>query len=103
MTEPTKIRVQMEGDVADIGVRMAHSMETGLRKDASGKIIPAHFIQNFTANLNSKIVLQAQLGTAISRNPYFGFRVKGARIGDKVTITWTDSKGDSRTDEATIA
>ena len=102
MTEPTKIRIQMEGDVADIRLRMAHTMETGLRKDAAGKTIPAHFIQSFSASLNGKTVLQSQIGTAISRNPSFGFRVKGARIGDKLSVTWTDSKGESRTDEATI-
>jgi sulfur-oxidizing protein SoxZ len=33
----------------------------------------------------------------------FGFKVKGAKSGDKVTISWVDNKGDTRSDEATIA
>jgi len=28
--------------------------------------------------------------------------VKGAKPGDKITVTWTDNKGDKRTDEATV-
>ncbi len=103
MAEPIKIRTELQGDVVELRVRMTHAMETGQRKDAAGQIIPAHYIQNFIASLNDRVVLQGQLGTAISRNPYFGFRVKGAKVGDKLTVTWTDSKGETRTDEATIA
>jgi sulfur-oxidizing protein SoxZ len=33
----------------------------------------------------------------------FGFKVKGAKAGDKVTVNWVDNKGDKRTDEATIS
>jgi sulfur-oxidizing protein SoxZ len=29
--------------------------------------------------------------------------VKGAKAGDKIAITWTDNKGDKRTDEATVS
>ncbi len=39
---------------------------------------------------------------AVSRNPVFAFKVKGAKSGDKITITWTDNKGDKRTDEVAI-
>jgi sulfur-oxidizing protein SoxZ len=47
-------------------------------------------------------VFQADTSQAISRNPVFGFKVKGAKAGDKLSITWTDNKGDKRTDEITI-
>jgi sulfur-oxidizing protein SoxZ len=29
--------------------------------------------------------------------------VKGAKAGDKITVTWTDNKGGKRTDEATVS
>jgi sulfur-oxidizing protein SoxZ len=75
-----------------------------LRKDAkTGQLIPAHFINQVTATLNGKTVLEAQWGAAISKNPFLGFKVKGAKVGDKVVINWVDNKGDKRTDEATIA
>jgi sulfur-oxidizing protein SoxZ len=29
--------------------------------------------------------------------------VKGAKAGDKVTVSWTDNKGDNNSAEATVA
>jgi sulfur-oxidizing protein SoxZ len=87
----------------EVKVLMSHEMETGQRKDASGALVPAHFIQNVIAEWNGKTVLSAQWGPAVSKNPYLAFRFKGAAKGDKVKITWTDNKGETRTDEGTIA
>lgn len=104
MAEPIKIRATLQGDVADIKALMNHVMETGQRKDAkTGQLIPAHFIQNVTATLNGKVVLEAQWGAAISRNPFLGFRVKGAKAGDKVSISWVDNKGEKSTAETAVA
>ena len=74
-------------------------METGQRKDGAGNLVPLHFIQTIAAQLNGKPVFQAETSQAIARNPVFGFKVKGAKAGDKLSITWTDNKGDKRTDE----
>ena len=104
MAEPMKIRATLQGDVADIKCLMNHVMETGQRKDAkTGQLIPAHFIQSVTATLNGKPVLEAQWGAAISRNPFLGFRVKGAKAGDKVVISWVDNKGDKNSAETAVA
>ena len=43
------------------------------------------------------------MNQAVSRDPFLGLRVKGAKLGDKITVTWTDNKGDKRTDEVTVA
>jgi sulfur-oxidizing protein SoxZ len=102
MADPMKIRATLQGDVADVRVLMAHPMETGQRKDASGNVVPLHFIQTITAQLNGKTVFGADVSQAISRNPVFAFKVKGAKAGDKLTITWTDNKGEKRTDEVAI-
>lgn len=103
MADPMKIRAQMKGDTADIRVLMSHAMETGQRKDNAGNTVPAHYIQSITIDVGGKRVIQGQTGTSVSRNPVFGFRVKGAKAGDKVVIHWEDNKGDKRTDEATVA
>ena len=102
MAEPMKIRATLQGDVADVRVLMAHPMETGQRKDAAGKIVPLHFIQSITAQLNGKTVFTADISQAVSRNPVFAFKVKGAKAGDKLSITWQDNTGDKRTDEVVI-
>jgi sulfur-oxidizing protein SoxZ len=103
MADPMKIRAQMKGDIAEIRILMSHAMETGQRKDNDGKTVPPHFIQSMTVALNGKTVVSGQTGTSVSRNPVFGFKVKGAKAGDKVTVNWVDNKGDKRTDEAAVA
>ena len=102
MADPMKIRATLQGDVADVRVLMAHPMETGQRKDAAGKLVPLHFIQSISAQLNGKTVFKADISQAISRNPVFAFQVKGAKAGDRIAITWTDNKGETRTDETTV-
>jgi sulfur-oxidizing protein SoxZ len=103
MSDPMRIRAQMAGDKATVRVLMSHEMETGMRKDSSGKIIPAWFIQEVTAAHNGKPVMRAEWGPSVSKNPFLQFSVKGAKAGDKITVTWTDNKGGKRTYEATVS
>ncbi len=102
MADPMKIRARMDGDKVDVRVLMSHEMETGQRKDAKGAVVPAWFIQNVTATHNGKVVLSAEWGPAVSKNPFLAFKFSGGKVGDKVTITWTDNHGDKRTDEALV-
>lgn len=98
-----KIRAAMAGDSAEIKCLMNHVMETGLRKDAkTGEVVPAHHITNVTATVNGKVVLDAQWGGGISKNPYLAFKVKGAKAGDKVAIETVDNKGEKDSAEATV-
>ena len=60
MADPMKIRANVTGDSTEVKVLVAHEMETGQRKDAQGKTIPAWFIQNFKVTHNDKVVLNAQ-------------------------------------------
>jgi sulfur-oxidizing protein SoxZ len=103
MSEPMKIRATLQGDTADVRVLMLHPMETGQRRDGKGQIVPLHFIQSVLITHNGRTVLDAQWSQAVSRNPFLGVRIKGAKAGDKIGVTWTDNKGDKRTDEATVA
>jgi sulfur-oxidizing protein SoxZ len=103
MAEPMRIRAQASGSGAVVRVLMNHEMETGQRKDGNGRIVPAWHITNVTVALNGRQVLSAEWGPAVSRNPFLQFTLKGAKAGDKVSIGWKDSRGDSRSDEATVA
>jgi sulfur-oxidizing protein SoxZ len=102
MGGPMRIRTKLEGDVLQVRVLMSHPMETGLRKDADGQLVAAHFIELVTFTYAGRTVLSAQWGPAVSRNPYLSFKVRGAAKGEKIKISWLDNKGDTRTDEATI-
>lgn len=103
MPDPMRIRAQVAGDKATVRVLMAHEMETGQRKDAAGKTIPAWFIQEVSATHNGKPVLNAQWGPSVSKNPFLQFVVKGAKAGDKIAISWKDNRGETRTDEAVVS
>ena len=102
MADPMRIRAVAKDGIVNVKVLMSHEMETGQRKDGAGNVVPAHFIQNVTATYNGKTVLSAQWGTAISKNPFLEFNFRGGQKGDKIQVTWTDNKGDKRTDEAAI-
>ena len=103
MPDPMKIRATAKDGMADVRVLMAHEMETGQRKDSAGKVIPAWHITNVTALHNGKPVLNAEWGPAVAKNPFMQFTLKGAKAGDKVSVTWKDNKGETRTDEATVS
>lgn len=102
MADPMKIRASLQGDVVEVKVLMAHEMETGQRKDASGAAIPAHYIQSVTAECNGKTVMSAEWGPAVSKNPYVSFKFRGGAKGDRIKVTWIDNKGDTRTDEGVV-
>lgn len=104
MADQIKIRATLQGDITDIRILMQHPMETGQRKDpASGKLVPSHFIQTFTVSANGKPLVAGQLNTSISKNPVFAFKARGLKAGDRLQVSWTDSAGDKRSDEAAVA
>ena len=91
-----KMRANIDGDVTTIKALISHPMETGLRKDKkSGKPIPAEFIQEVVCESGGKTVLNAQWGSAISKNPFLSFKFSGAKSGDSIKISWVDNKGNS--------
>jgi len=102
MADPMRIRAVAKDGGVNVKILMSHEMETGQRKDSAGKPIPAHFIQQVSATWQGKVVLSANWGTAISKNPFLEFSFKGGQKGERIQVTWTDNKGDKRTDEATI-
>ncbi|MCB1802512.1 MAG: thiosulfate oxidation carrier complex protein SoxZ [Gammaproteobacteria bacterium] len=102
MSKSIKIRAKLKGDTTQVKCLMTHPMETGLRKDSkTGKMIPAHFISEVTAESGGKNVMTAYWSGGISKNPYLSFDFKGGAKGDDVTITWKDNQGnsDSQTDK----
>lgn len=103
MTNNMKMRAQLKGDFCEVKVLISHPMETGRKKADNGEVIPAHFVQLLTATLNGKTVLEAQWGTGISKNPYLTFRLKGAKLGDIVAVTWHDNVGQTATQEIIVS
>jgi sulfur-oxidizing protein SoxZ len=98
-----KMRATLASGYTDVRVLMTHPMETGQRKDAEGKIVPMHFIQNLTVKVNGRTVIDGQTSQAVSRNPVFSFRLRGGAKGDKIEVSWLDTQGDTNKTETAVA
>ena len=96
-----KIRAKVKAGSAKVKCLISHPMETGLRKNKkSGKLIPAHFIQEVVCEHNGNTVMNAQWGGTISKNPFLSFSFSGANAGDMIKISWVDNTGKSDSTEA---
>jgi sulfur-oxidizing protein SoxZ len=103
MANTIKARAQAKGGVVTVKALINHPMETGLRKDKkTGKVIPAHYIQEVTCKHGDAVAMDAQWGGAISTNPYVSFKMEGAKKGDTVSLSWVDNKGNKDTKEAKV-
>lgn len=99
-----KIRAWTEGESATVKAIIFHPMETGLRKDkATGQPIPAHYITELKCELNGKTILTCLWGPGVSKNPFLSFRMKNAKAGDKLKLSWVDNKGETEVAEETIS
>lgn len=103
MADPIKIRAQAQGDLTEIRVLLQHPMETGLRKDEKGMLLPAHYIQSFSITVNGRPLIDGQLNTSVSRNPLFAFRARGLQPGDRLRVSWVDNLGETRSDEGVVS
>lgn len=101
-----KIRAKQmpDKDMTQIKAIITHPMHTGYGKDEAGQLIPAHFIQLVTVKHNDQPVIEMQLGTGISRNPYLTLHLNKAALNDKISVEWSDNLGNSgRAETAVIA
>ncbi len=104
MADPIKIRATPQGEFTEIRILLQHPMESGQRKDpATGRTVPAHFIQTFVVSVNGKPLVDGQLNTSVSKNPLFAFKARGLKAGDKLQVSWADSNGEKRSDEAVVS
>lgn len=102
MTAATRILAREQGGFTEVKIQLRHPMETGQRKDASGRLIAAHFIRQLSISCQGRLVLSAEFGTAVSKDPFLSFRFQGGARGEQLTVSWLDSNGESREDQARI-
>ncbi|MGP1716963.1 MAG: thiosulfate oxidation carrier complex protein SoxZ [Methylophilus sp.] len=79
--------------IVELKIIIVHPMRTGRSKNDDGVLMPAHFMQLMQVVLNGQVIVDAQTGTGISRNPYFTFYIKEARVGDVIAVNWQDNRG----------
>jgi sulfur-oxidizing protein SoxZ len=105
MADKPRLRVPSEakrGDVIVIRTLIPHPMETGLRKDDGGNLVPRKIINKFACDFNGTPVFSMDLEPAIAANPYVQFTAKVEESGT-FTFTWTDDDGSVTTAKENIA
>ncbi len=90
-----------KGELIEIKTLIAHDMESGFRKDKTGKSIPRDIINTFTAAFNGKTFFEAHWYPAISANPYQSFYYRASTSGE-LLFTWKDDDGSVQTAKASI-
>jgi sulfur-oxidizing protein SoxZ len=81
-----------KGEVFAIKALIAHQMETGLRRDSDGNVIPRKIINKFECTYNGAVVLSVDLFEAVAANPYIEFYVR-ATVSGQLEFTWQEDGG----------
>jgi sulfur-oxidizing protein SoxZ len=103
MAKSIKIRAKEKGGETTVKALISHPMETGSRKDSkTGKLIPAHFIQEVVCKHKGNTVMTAEWSGGVSKNPYLSFKLSGAAKGDDLELSWSDNQGGSDSKTAKI-
>ncbi len=100
--KPVKLKGKIKNGVAEMKALMPHPMETGTRRDSSGDLVQAHYIESVTCEHNGVVALKADWGPSVSKNPYFAFKFLNATSGDKVKVSWIDNRGETADKEITL-
>lgn len=81
------------GDSVIIKTLISHRMESGLRKDKEGNLIPRSIINRFICDFNGENVIDMAMEPSISTNPFIQFQAKVEASGE-FKFTWYDDNGD---------
>jgi len=98
------IRVPAEvkkGEIFEIKTLISHAMETGVRRDNTGRLIPRDIINRFVCTYNGEEIFRADLFPAIAANPFLTFFTVARKSGELV-FQWTDDHGTTQTEKAKI-
>lgn len=93
MASTIRLKTKFNKNILTVRAILRHPMETGFRFDEErGEVVPAHFIKLVTAKLNGETIFSCDWSRAVSKNPYLSFMYEGAKTGDKLELSWLDTK-----------
>ena len=103
MTSTIRLKSKIKNNITTVRAIIRHPMETGFRIDnETGERVPQHYIKKVLVKHNAKIIFSCDWSRAVSKNPYLSFMFKNSKIGDKIEITWFDSKDNTDSLETVI-
>ncbi len=87
-----KVKAKEKSGIVKAKMLIKHPMESGMRKDKDGKLIPTHHLKEVSVEYKGEVVLQAEIGTGVSKDPFIAFSFKGTK-DETFKVTVLDSKG----------
>ena len=90
-----RIKAKEKKGITTVKVMAKHPMMS--YDEAKKKKKVANFIINMDAKVETEVVYEVSTSQFLSKNPYMKFKFKGNNKGKKVTITWSDLLGKSKT------
>ena len=90
------------GEVIDIKTLVQHPMETGYRRDNTGRAIPRDIIERFVCTYNGVEVFRAELFPAVAANPFIAFSTV-ATLSGTIAFSWTTGAGETQTESVSVA
>jgi len=82
----------VKGEAFQVRTIISHPMETGLRKDSMGAIIPRKIINKFICRYGGTEVFSAELHEAMAANPFLEFYLRADESG-KLEFEWHEDGG----------
>lgn len=82
----------MKGELFQVKALITHQMETGLRRDADGNVIPRKIIHKFVCRYGGIDVFVADLHEAVAANPYLEFYLRATESG-RLEFVWQEDGG----------
>ena len=103
MASTIRLKSKTRNNITTVRAIIRHPMETGFRIDIeTGERVPQHYIKKILVKHNAKVIFACDWSRAVSKNPYLSFMFKNSKIGDKIEITWFDSKDNTDSLETVI-
>lgn len=81
-----------KGQIFEVKTLINHQMETGLRRDDQGRVIPRKIINRFVCRYNDVEVFSVDLHEAVAANPYIEFYLRATESG-RLDFAWHEDGG----------
>ena len=83
-----------KGEIFPVKALITHAMETGLRHDEKGRVIPRKIINTFTCRYADAVVFSVDLHESVAANPYLEFYLE-ATTSAVLEFIWEEDGGAS--------
>ena len=94
-----RVKAKVNGDMTVVKMMAKHPMHSGRHTDEkTGEVIPAQYLQTLTVVHKERTVFAANMGAAMSKNPFFAFNFVGGEKGDELSMTWLENTGKTATE-----